>query len=78
LHGPQEEGEVGYNPRYHGHPSLKAKLAFVADSYELLNIKAYNGKIHSNGEFLEFFQATEQMLPQDLVAKGVRLDKGFF
>lgn len=78
LHGSQEGGAIGYNPRYHGRPSLKAKVAFIAETAELLNLKAYNGKIHSNGGFLNFFQDTEQRLPRNYVLKGVRLDKGFF
>jgi len=78
LHGSQEGGEVGYNPRYHGRPSLKAKVAFVAETAELLNLKTYNGRTQSNGGFLDFFKDTEQILPHNYVLKGVRLDKGFF
>jgi len=78
LHGSQEGGEVGYNPRYHGRPSIKAKVAFIAETAEAANLKAYGGKTHSNGEFLDFFKETEQRLPSNYVLKGVRLDKGFF
>jgi len=78
LHGSQEGGEVGYNPRYHGRPSIKAKVAFIAATAEVVNLKAYGGKTHSNGDFLGFFKETEQRLPANYVLKGVRLDKGFF
>jgi len=78
LHGSQEGGEVGYNPRYHGRPSIKAKAAFIAETAETANLKAYGGKTHSNGEFLDFFKETEQLLPHNYITKGVRLDKGFF
>lgn len=59
LHGNQEGGEVGYNSRYHGRPSIKAKACFIADTAELVNLKAYGGKTHSNGEFIDFFKGTE-------------------
>lgn len=78
LHGNQEGGEVGYNPRYHGRPSFKAKVAFIEETSELLSIDLYGGKTNSNGEFLEFFKMTEGMLPHNYVLKRVRLDKGFF
>jgi len=69
---------VGYNPRYHGRPSLKAKVAFIAATAEVIKLKAYGGKTHSNGDFLGFFKETERQLPANYVLKGVRLDKGFF
>ncbi|WP_156972177.1 transposase, partial [Syntrophaceticus schinkii] len=71
-------GEVGYNPRYHGRPSIKAKACFIAETAELVNLKAYGGKTHSNGEFLNFFKEAEGQLPHNYVPKGVRMDKGFF
>lgn len=78
LHGNQEGGEVGYNPRYHGRPSFKVKVSFIDGSSELLSLNLYGGKTHSNGGFLEFFKATERMLPHNYVLKRVRLDKSFF
>ena len=78
LFGNQTEGEVGYNPRYKGRPSYKAKVCFIAGSDELLNLDLYPGKTHSNGHFLEFHKICEQMLPRNYVLKGVRADKGFF
>ncbi len=78
LFGNQEGGEVGYNPRYNGRPSYKAKVAFVSESAELANIKLYGGKTASNGQFADFFKKTLALLPQRLIVKGVRMDKGFF
>ncbi|MHC4184224.1 MAG: IS1380 family transposase [Planctomycetota bacterium] len=78
LFGNQREGEVGYNPRYKGRPSYKAKVCFIAGSDELLNLDLYPGKTHSNGSFLEFHKICEQMLPRNYVLKGVRGDNGFF
>lgn len=78
LHGNQEGGEVGYNPRYHGRPSFKIKVAFINGTSELLSLKPYGGKTHSNEKFLEFFKDTEKKLPKHYVLKRVRLDKGFF
>lgn len=77
LFGHQASGEVGYNPRYHGRPSYKAKVCFIAGSDELLNLDLYPGKTHSNGHFLEFHRNCEQMLPTNYVLKGVRADNGF-
>ena len=78
LFGNQTDGEVGYNPRYKGRPSYKAKVCFIAGSDELLNLDLYPGKTHSNGHFLDFHRSCEQMLPSNYVLKGVRADKGFF
>lgn len=58
VFGAQQGSEVGYNPRYHGRRSYKAKVAFVSGSCELLNAGLYGGKTASNGGFLEFFQET--------------------
>ena len=73
-----ESDEVGYNPRYHGRRSYKAKVAFVSESCELLNAGLYGGKTSSNGGFLEFLQETLSMVAPQTVVKGVRMDKGFF
>jgi hypothetical protein len=77
LFGNQEGGAVGYNPRYHGRPSYKAKVCFIAGSDELLLLDLYSGDTHSNGEFLEFHKRCEELLPHNYVLKGVRTDKGF-
>ena len=78
LHGHQEEGEIGYNPRYHGRPSIKVKVGFIHGTDELLYAGRYGGKTHSNDQFLEFFNQTVGYLPHNYVLKGARLDKGFF
>lgn len=77
LFGKQEEGEVGYNPQYHGRPSYKAKVCFIAGTEELLHLDLYSGKTHSNGQFLDFHKKCEEMLPHNYVLKGVRGDRGF-
>lgn len=78
LHGYQKGGEVGYNPRYHGRPSFKAKVCFISSSDELLHFNLYSGKVHSNGQFLPFFQTCMDLLPHNYVVNRLRLDKGFF
>lgn len=78
LFGGQTDGEVGYNPRYKGRPSYKAKVCFISGTDELLNLELYGGKTHSNGQFLEFHESCEKLLPRNYVVKGVRTDKGFF
>lgn len=78
VFGEQEGAEIGYNPRYRGRPSYKAKVAFIAGSRELLNADLYGGRTASNGGFLPFFQKTLALLPLRVVVEGVRMDKGFF
>jgi hypothetical protein len=78
LHGHQKGGEIGYNPQYHGRPSFKVKACFIASSDELLHLNLYSGKVHSNGEFLPFFQTCLDLLPHNYVVNRLRLDKGFF
>lgn len=77
VFGAQEGAEVGYNPRYRGRLSYKAKVAFIAGSGELLNADLCGGSTASNSGFLEFFQRTVAMVGPRVVVKGVRLDKGF-
>lgn len=78
VFGTQQGSQVGYNPRYHGRSSYKAKVAFVSGSCELLNAGLYGGKTSSNGDFLEFFRETLSLVGQNTVVKGIRMDKGFF
>jgi hypothetical protein len=78
LHANQEGGEVGYNPRYRGRPSFKAKVCFIGSSDELLHFDLYGGKTHSNKDFLAFFQTCLDMLPNNYVVRWLRLDKSFF
>lgn len=79
VFGNQEGSQTGYNPRYHGRPSYKAKVAFISQTEELVNAGLYGGKTASNGGFLEFLQDTLSNLnPRKTVVKGVRMDRGFF
>jgi hypothetical protein len=78
LFGEQELGERGYNPRYKGRPSLKAKVCFISGSAELLKIDLYGGKTHLNKGFLEFHKACEDKLPRNYVLKGIRGDAAVF
>jgi hypothetical protein len=78
LFGNQEGAEVGYNPRYRGRPSHKAKAAFIAGTTELVNAQLYDGKTASNGQFMDFLQDTLPRISTRTVVVGTRLDKGFF
>jgi len=79
VFGSQKGSAVGYNPRYHGRPSYKAKVAFISQTGELVNAGLYGGKTASNGGFLEFLQETLSKLdPRKTVVKGIRIDRGFF
>ncbi len=76
LFGNQQQGKVGYNPRYHGRPSLKAKVCFVGESNELLKLHLYNGKTHILTDFPAFYKAAKAELPTNYVIAGVRADCG--
>lgn len=79
VFGSQEGAEVGYNPRYHGRSSYKAKVAFISGTGELVHANLYGGKTASNGCFLEFLRETLGKLnPRKTVVKGIRIDRGFF
>ena len=79
VFGEQENAAVGYNPRYHGRPSFKAKVAFIAGTGELVHCELYDGKTASNGQFLDFLKATlDSFDPRRIIVKGIRVDRGFF
>ena len=78
LHGKQQKGSSGYNPKRKGANSYKIKVAFIQDSDELVNISLYPGKVHSNGQFIDFLKETIDNLPKNTVLKGILADKGFF
>lgn len=78
LYGEQEKGSSGYNPKRKGANSYKIKVSFIQDTDELININLYPGKVHSNGQFIEFLKETIDNLPQNTVLKGILADKGFF
>ena len=76
LFGNQQQAKVGYNPRYHGRPSLKAKVCFVGDSHELLHLRLSNGKSHLLTDFPTFYQRAKAQLPSNYVIAGIRGDCG--
>lgn len=79
VFGKQEGSKNGYNPRYHGRPSYKVKVAFISGTCELVHAKLYSGNVASNGQFMEFLKETIEILAaQNIVVKGIRMDKGFF
>ncbi|ABO50799.1 transposase, IS4 family [Desulforamulus reducens MI-1] len=79
VFGKQEGSKVGYNPRYHGRPSYKVKVAFISGTCELVNAGLYSGNVASNGQFMEFLKETLEILAnQNILVKGIRMDKGFF
>jgi hypothetical protein len=78
LFGEQEGGQKGYNPRYPGRMSYKMKVGFVSEVGSLLHMGLYPGKTACNKEFLAFMKESLDMLPSNWVAKGVRMDSGFF
>jgi len=79
VFGKQEGSKNGYNPRYHGRPSYKVKVAFISGTCELVNARLYSGNIASNGQFMEFLEETLAILTaHNIIVKGIRMDKGFF
>jgi hypothetical protein len=76
LFGNQQQAKVGYNPRYHGRPSFKAKVCFVGESNELLRLRLHNGKTHILKDFPDFYQGAKTELPNNYVIVGVRGDCG--
>jgi len=77
LFGDQEGGETGYNPRYHGRSSLKLKVAFVAETGELVYLRLVGGKANARKDLLDFIKEIEASLPPNYILKGVRADSGF-
>jgi len=77
LFGEQEEGKVGYNPRYHGRPSLMLRVATIHETKEILAIELLDGKAtgHNIQTFLDKIEAN---LPRNYVLAGIRADCGFF
>jgi hypothetical protein len=79
VFGNQEGAQKGYNPRYHGRPSYKVKVAFISGTCELVHARLYSGNVASNGKFMEFLKETLDILAaQNIIVKGIRMDKGFF
>lgn len=74
LFGGQECAEVGYNPRYHGRPSLKAKVCFISETADLLHLGLYGGKSHILTDFEQFYEEALAQLPSNYVVMGIRSD----
>lgn len=74
LFGEQECAEIGYNPRYHGRPSLKVKLCFIAETSDLLHLRLYGGRSHLLTDFDRFFAEAVAQLPPNYVIQGIRGD----
>ena len=77
LFGEQEGAVNGYHPRYHGRPSFKARVAFIAGTGELLHLDMNPGNVNGMKDFLSFVKTVEAMLPPEYMIEGIRADCGF-
>jgi hypothetical protein len=77
LFGEQEGATNGYNPRYHGRPSYKVRVAFVSGTGELIHLQLNPGNTNGMKGFLSFVQEVEAMLPPEYIIEGIRADCGF-
>ncbi|SEB87852.1 IS1380 family transposase [Paenibacillus sp. GP183] len=77
LFGEQEGATNGYNPRYHGRPSYKIRVAFIAGSGELLHLQLNPGNTNGMKDLLSFVKEVEAMLPPEWIVEGIRADCGF-
>lgn len=77
LFGEQEGAVNGYNPRYHGRPSYKVRVAFIAGTGELLHMELNPGNTNGMKDFLSFVKEVEAMLPPEYIIEGIRADCGF-
>ena len=77
LFGEQEGAVNGYNPRYHGRPSFKVRVAFIAGTGELLHMELNPGNTNGMKDFLSFIKEIEAMLPPEYIIEGIRADCGF-
>lgn len=78
VFGNQEGSACGYNPRYHGRPSFKEKVAIISQTHELLDVTLEEGTHHSNYNFIEFLKTCVNTLPNSWYLKRIRADRGFF
>lgn len=78
VFGNQEGSACGYNPRYHGRPSFKEKVAIISQNHELLDVTLEEGTHHSNFNFIEFLESCINTLPNSWYLKRIRTDRGFF
>ncbi len=77
LFGEQEGATNGYNPRYHGRPSYKIRVAFIAGSGELIHLQVNPGNTNGMKDLLSFVKEIEAMLPPEWIIEGIRADCGF-
>ena len=77
LFGEQEGATNGYNPRYHGRPSYKIRVAFIAGSGELIHLQLNPGNMNGMKDLLSFVKEVEAMLPPEWIIEGIRADCGF-
>jgi len=77
LFGEQEGATNGYNPRYHGRPSYKIRVAFIAGSGELIHLQLNPGNTNGMKDLLSFVKEVEAMLPPEWIVEGIRADCGF-
>ncbi len=77
LFGEQEGATNGYNPRYHGRPSYKIRVAFIAGSGELIHLQLNPGNTNGMKDLLSFVKEVEAMLPPEWIIEGIRADCGF-
>lgn len=76
--GHQEGAEIGCNSKFKGRPCLQIKIAFIADTDEILRIELHNGRSVSNTNHLEFLTELEKSVPSNWVVQGIRTDRGYF
>src|SRR5690606_17983863 len=67
LFGEQEGATNGYNPRYHGRPSYKVRVAFIAGSGELMHLQLNPGNTNGMKDLLSFVKEVEAMLPSEWI-----------
>lgn len=77
LFGEQEGATMGCNPRYHGRPSYKVRVAFIAESGELIHLQLNPGNTNGMKDLLSFVKEVEGMLPSEWIIEGIRADCGF-
>jgi hypothetical protein len=78
LYGQQEGSAIGYNPYKPGRPSYYPKLAFMAETGELLSVKLEPGNVRATSGFLDFYKRAQQKLPRNYVLTAVRGDAAFY
>jgi len=78
LYGHQEGSAIGYNPYKPGRPSYYPKLAFVAETGEMLLVKLEPGNVKATSGFLEFYKRAKEKLPRNYVLTYVRGDVAFY